>query len=478
VIEFVATQSAVLERDGRVRVGIRRYGKLNCRVLFRIETIDGTAEAEKDYIPIKQTMVFERDETHKSVDIEIIDDNEWEPDEVFFVKLALDINDPSYKNSVIGKKAIQEITIINDDEPGTFEFAKPSFLYKESAGKALIPVERTNGADGKVEVKWKTEDMSAHAGKDYEAGEGTLVFDHGEMTKMVEITLHDDQEAEKDECFRVELLSVSEGAKLGRVKKTIISIVNDDDFDGMVSRLVDMTNMNMDQLRVDSSTWGDQFRNAMNVNGGDIETATNFDYIMHFLTFGWKLIFALVPPPSIWGGWLSFFIALMFIGVLTAIVGDLASIFGCLVSLGDSITAITFVALGTSLPDLFASKQAATQEKTADNSIGNVTGSNSVNVFLGLGLPWFIAALYWTAKGETFEVQAGSLGFSVTIYTICAVLCVCVLLMRRFIPALGGGELGGPVVFKWITFVFFVLLWFSYILLSSLQVTGHIKVNF
>ena len=80
------------------------------------------------------------------------------------------------------------------------------------------------------------------------------------------------------------------------------------------------------------------------------------------------------------------------------IVGDLAAIFGCLVGLKDSVTAITFVALGTSLPDLFASKQAAVQEKYADASIGNVTGSNSVNVFLGLGLPWMIASIYWTVK--------------------------------------------------------------------------------
>ena len=115
-----------------------------------------------------------------------------------------------------------------------------------------------------------------------------------------------------------------------------------------------------------------------------------------FLCF--QLIFAFVPPVSIWGGWLAFFVALAMIGGLTLIVGDLAGIFGCLVGLKDSVTAITFVALGTSLPDLFASKQAATMEKTADNSIGNVTGSNSVNVFLGLGLPWLIASIYWTAK--------------------------------------------------------------------------------
>ena len=101
-----------------------------------------------------------------------------------------------------------------------------------------------------------------------------------------------------------------------------------------------------------------------------------------------------MPPPHYVGGWLSFVCALAMIGVLTLLVGDMASIFGCLAGLKPEVTAITFVALGTSLPDLFASKQAAAMEKTADNSIGNVTGSNSVNVFLGLGLPWVLASIY------------------------------------------------------------------------------------
>ena len=62
------------------------------------------------------------------------------------------------------------------------------------------------------------------------------------------------------------------------------------------------------------------------------------------------------------------------------------------------VTAITLVALGTSVPDLFASKTAAVNEDTADDSVGNVTGSNSVNVFLGLGLPWTLAAIYHCLK--------------------------------------------------------------------------------
>ena len=61
------------------------------------------------------------------------------------------------------------------------------------------------------------------------------------------------------------------------------------DFNGMVSRVAYNVNLNLDSMRVDSTTWGEQFRNAMNVNGGDVENASNVDYFMHFLTFGWKV---------------------------------------------------------------------------------------------------------------------------------------------------------------------------------------------
>lgn len=48
---------------------------------------------------------------------------------------------------------------------------------------------------------------------------------------------------------------------------------------------------------------------------------------------------------------------------------------------------------------------AAIQDKYADASVGNVTGSNAVNVFLGIGLAWTMAAIYhYPAK---FEVPSG-----------------------------------------------------------------------
>ena len=78
-------------------------------------------------------------------------------------------------------------------DPGVFEFSKPSLIVKESAGKALVPIERSNGCDGIVKLKWKTSDMTATSGKDFDGGEGELTFEHGETSKTLEISIYDDQ---------------------------------------------------------------------------------------------------------------------------------------------------------------------------------------------------------------------------------------------------------------------------------------------
>ena len=81
------------------------------------------------------------------------------------------------------------------------------------------------------------------------------------------------------------------------------------------------------------------------------------------LALPWRLLFALTPPPRVAGGWACFFVALVGIGVITALVGDLAAHMGCCLGMKPAVTAITFVALGTSLPDTFASRTAALKER-------------------------------------------------------------------------------------------------------------------
>lgn len=83
---------------------------------------------------------------------------------------------------------------------------------------------------------------------------------------------------------------------------------------------------------------------------GEEKLPSCFDYVMHFLTVFWKVLFAFVPPTEYWNGWACFIVSIIMIGVLTAFIGDLASHFGCTIGLKDSVTAVVFVALGTSVP--------------------------------------------------------------------------------------------------------------------------------
>jgi len=486
IVEFHASSAAVLESIGTFKVLISRHGNLQDTVQIKVETIDGSANEGEDYVAINETLTFEPYQKEKEVSVTIVDDNQWEPDEEFFLKLALVPKDPTLHDSdcehrgavKLGRTSIMEIKILNDDEPGTFQFERRGHLVKESCGEALLSVLRENGADGDLKVKWRTLDKTAVSGKDYTGGEGELEFKHGETQRTINIPIMDDMEAEKDENFEVELYEVDNGGKLGKITKTAVTITNDDEFNTIMNKMMMMTSANVDELRVQNETWAQQMKDAMVVNGGDVDNATTADYIMHFLTFPFKVIFALIPPAGLMGGYPCFLISLAFIGVIVIIVGDLAGIFGCLIGLKDEVTAITFVALGTSLPDTFASKAAAVNEKHADNAIGNVTGSNSVNVFLGLGLPWVIAAIYHYSSVDGFEVKAGALTFSVTIYIICAIIAISLILVRRFVPVFGqdgvGAELGGNVILKYISAIILVFLWFLYVILSTLQTYGYI----
>lgn len=108
-------------------------------------------------------------------------------------------------------------------------------------------------------------------------------------------------------------------------------------------------------------SWAAQFKTACMLHpqkneDGEIEDISCADAIFHFLSIGWKVLFACIPPPHYGGGWCAFVVALIFIGFITAIVGEVATLFGCVLGIKPAVTAITFVALGTSLPDTFASK--------------------------------------------------------------------------------------------------------------------------
>ncbi|XP_015240712.1 PREDICTED: sodium/calcium exchanger 2-like isoform X1 [Cyprinodon variegatus] len=483
-------------------------------------TENGSANAGSDYEFNKGTLVFKPGETRKEIKVGILDDDIFEEDEHFFVRLQnLRLEEGSNEGTGTPPKGklvepmLATVTILDDDHAGIFTFGQQMLRVSENTGMVTVTVLRNSGCRGTVAVPYHTEDGTAKAGIDYEEARGEVEFTNEQTSQTLQIRIINVEEYEKQENFFIvledpkwlkrgisalllnqgnptpeeeEARRISEMGKpiLGEHSRLEVIIKEACDFktpNGVIDQVT------VDQLLKDTNlagvigthSWKEQFIEAVTVNAGDDEDGQEqrmpncFDYFMHIFCVFWKLLFAFVPPTKYWNGWACFIVSISVIGILTAIIGDLASHFGCTVGLRDSVTAVVFVALGTSLPDTFASKVAATQDQYADACVGNVTGSNAVNVFLGIGLAWSVAAVYWEVKGKVFQVDPGSLAFSVTLFTIFAFFCMGVLMLRRR-PSIGG-ELGGPRISKILTSLLFFGLWFLYVLFSSLEAYCHIQ---
>ena len=203
-----------------------------------------------------------------------------------------------------------------------------------------------------------------------------------------------------------------------------------------------------------------------------LDTVTLPEALTHFVTLTWKVVFSLIPPREWGGGWPAFLVALTMIGVVTAVVGEVALLFGCVIGLRTPVTGITFVALGTSLPDTFASMTAARNSEFADSAVGNVTGSNSVNVFLGMGLPYLFAT-YWNAyvEEQEFSAPSGDMSLAVSLFLLTSLACFVLLGIRRKVL---GGELGGMRRTKWLSAGYLVVLWVMFVIVLSLKVYGYV----
>ncbi|KAH8045475.1 calcium:sodium antiporter [Aureococcus anophagefferens] len=293
--------------------------------------------------------------------------------------------------------------------------------------------------------------MAETCGKARVKREGTFVFENTEVEKFIEIPVINTNRYEGESEFTIVLKNFAPpSAKFGKHTELKVVIVADTETKDMIDNVQKYLESNDASYNV-GSTWGQQFSDALKVGGGDADDdfkASAGDWVMHIITLPWKVAFAFVPPTR------------------------------------------------------------DDQRRLADAAVGNVTGSNSVNVFLGLGLPWSIAAIYWSGgfaggsaekqwrikyggkvdgvkkrgtKGPdgsrnigftedvAFIVPAGNLGLSVGVFVFCACTCLGVLAYRR---KAYGAELGGDRTMANRHATLFVMLWFLYVAMSILASEG------
>ncbi|XP_054483488.1 LOW QUALITY PROTEIN: sodium/calcium exchanger 1-like, partial [Anoplopoma fimbria] len=397
IFTFEEPAVTVSESVGVMEVKVIRTSGARGVVVVPYKTIEGTAKGGgEDFEDTHGVLEFENDEIFKTIQINIIDDEEYEKNKNFFLEMG---------------------------EPQLLEMSERKAVLLQEVGGFV-----KTGRDVYRKVQGR---------------------DHPPPPPLSTSQVRGFDQREEEERRIAEMGR----PMLGEHIKMEVVIEESYEFKSTVDKLLKKTNL---ALVIGTNSWREQFVEAITVSSGDDdddecgegEAALLFDYVMHFLTVFWKLLFALVPPTDYLNGWACFVVSISVMEFWTAFIGDLASHFGCTVGLKDSVTAVVFVALGTSVPGLLCSKVAAIQDH-ADASIGNVTGSNAVNVFLGIGVAWSIAAVYHYSKGQEFKVDPGTFAFSVTLFTIFAFICIGVLIYRRR-PEIGG-ELGGPRIPKILT---------------------------
>ncbi|XP_030946279.1 LOW QUALITY PROTEIN: magnesium/proton exchanger 1 [Quercus lobata] len=224
--------------------------------------------------------------------------------------------------------------------------------------------------------------------------------------------------------------------------------------------------------------WKQQFADALMLESTESRKLNNVYLRLariswQLLLVPWRLLFAFVPPYHIAHGWIAFICSLLFISGIAYVVTQLTDLISCVTGINSYVIAFTALAAGTSWPDLVASKIAAEHQTTADSAIANITCSNSVNIYVGIGIPWLIDTAYnFVVYREPLRIQnAEGLSFSLLVFFATSVGCIAVLVYRRVTL---GAELGGPRLWAWVTCVYFMLLWIIFVVLSSLKVSGII----
>jgi len=107
----------------------------------------------------------------------------------------------------------------------------------------------------------------------------------------------------------------------------------------------------------------------------------------------------------------SFVAAIAWIGGYSYLMVWWVEVSGAAFSIPPVVMGLTFLAAGTSVPDLLSSVIVAKMGE-GDMAVSSSLGSNIFDVLIGLPLPWLV---YCMAKGKSVSVQAGNISLSIFI---------------------------------------------------------------
>merc|ERR1712156_899802 len=168
-IFFDPPHYTVMENIGTFDVTIvREGGDLSLPVQVDYKTEDGTACSPDDYSGVAGTLTFGPGETEKKVELSVEDDDMFEEDEHFYIRVSnprrkdgiaipeMNVEGEMVPSLQLGIPHMSTIMILDDDHGGVFCFEEHEAEITESVGTFELKVARQSGARGTVAIPYTT----------------------------------------------------------------------------------------------------------------------------------------------------------------------------------------------------------------------------------------------------------------------------------------------------------------------------------
>ena len=183
----------------------------------RIATSDVTATAGQDYEPVEAVFQISPGRQIHTVRVRVSNDSLDEDDETFVLAVT------NVRNAVVADGEA-EGTIEDDDALPTLHTADESAA--EDNGELAFQVWLNVRSGRSVRVDYRTSELTAGDGEDFEGASGTIEFLPGELSKRIAVRLLDDELDEADETFELALSAPANA--IVEVPRAVGTIKDDD----------------------------------------------------------------------------------------------------------------------------------------------------------------------------------------------------------------------------------------------------------
>lgn len=224
-VNFSAATYSVGEGAGQIVVNVRRTGGNSGVLRLSYSTEDASATAPFDYLQASGSLQWnDQDSATRTIVIPISEDGAVEGSENFVLRMIT-----AEPPGALGTRTNATITILDNDSLGAFSFNAAEYLADENGTNVVVNVVRRGGSAQAASVDYVSTNVTAQAGRDYEAVSGTLTFGVGESSKSFVVPIIDNASANSERRLRLLLRNPQPaGAILGLLTNVTIVIVDNE----------------------------------------------------------------------------------------------------------------------------------------------------------------------------------------------------------------------------------------------------------